>query len=119
MSETGPLAGNTAIITGGSGGIGRATALASAEAYDELMNADMRSGFLFSRHAAPVMMEQRFGEILFVASVAGLQGTAGESVYSATKFAQVGFAQALNAERKQCGIKIGTICLGGLRRSSP
>jgi len=68
----------------------------SAADYDELMNANMRSGFLFSRHAVPVMMEQKSGEILFISSVAGLQGAAGEAVYAATKFAQIGFAQSLD-----------------------
>lgn len=87
----------------------------TAAEYDELMNSNMRSGFLFSRHAVPVMLEQKSGEILFVSSVAGLQGAAGESVYSATKFAQIGFAQSLDAELRKHGIKVGTICPGGVK----
>src|SRR5215469_10200617 len=50
----------------------------SAEEYDALMNANMRSGFLFSRYAAPHMIAQKSGTILFVSSVAGLQGVAGD-----------------------------------------
>jgi 3-oxoacyl-[acyl-carrier protein] reductase len=87
----------------------------SAADYDELMNANMRSGFVFSRHAVPVMLEQRSGQILFISSVAGLQGAAGESVYAATKFAQIGFAQSLDAELRKHGIKVGTICPGGVK----
>ena len=87
----------------------------SAADYDELMNANMRSGFVFSRHAVPVMLEQKSGEILFISSVAGLQGAAGESVYSASKFAQIGFAQSLDAELRKHGIKVGTICPGGVK----
>jgi NADP-dependent 3-hydroxy acid dehydrogenase YdfG len=87
----------------------------TAAEYDELMNSNMRSGFLFSRHAVPVMLEQKSGEILFVSSVAGLQGAAGESVYSASKFAQIGFAQSLDAELRKHGIKVGTICPGGVK----
>jgi 3-oxoacyl-[acyl-carrier protein] reductase len=87
----------------------------STEEYDALMNANMKSGFLFSRHAVPHMIEQKHGTILFISSVAGLQGVAGEAVYSASKFAQIGFAQSLDAELRKHGIKVGTICPGGVK----
>jgi 3-oxoacyl-[acyl-carrier protein] reductase len=87
----------------------------SAEEYDALMNANMRSGFLFSRYAVPHMIEQKSGTILFISSVAGLQGAPGESVYCATKFAQSGFAQSLDAELRKHNIKVGTIFPGGVK----
>jgi len=87
----------------------------STAEYDELMNSNVRSGFVFCRHAVPVMLSQKSGQILFISSVAGLQGAAGESVYSATKFAQIGFAQSLDAELRKHGIKVGTICPGGVK----
>jgi NADP-dependent 3-hydroxy acid dehydrogenase YdfG len=87
----------------------------SAAEYDEMMDANMRSGFVFSRHAASLMIAQRSGTILFVSSIAGLQGYAGEAVYCATKFAQVGFAQALDAELRKHGIKVGVLCPGGIK----
>jgi NADP-dependent 3-hydroxy acid dehydrogenase YdfG len=87
----------------------------SAEDYDALMATNMRSGFLFSRHAAPLMIGQSSGTIFFISSIAGLQGAAGEAVYCATKFAQVGFAQALDAELRKHGIKVGVICPGGIK----
>lgn len=87
----------------------------SVEDYDALMNANMRSSFLFSRHAAPIMVQQGSGAILFISSVAGLQGAAGETIYCASKFAQVGFSQALDAELRRHNIKVGVICPGGTR----
>jgi len=87
----------------------------SVEEYDSLMDANMKSGFLFSRYAAPLLIEQKSGTILFISSVAGLQGVAGEAVYCASKFAQVGFAQSLDAELRKHGIKVGTICPGGVK----
>jgi NADP-dependent 3-hydroxy acid dehydrogenase YdfG len=87
----------------------------SAEEYDALMDSNMKSSFLFTRHAAPVMIAQKGGEILFISSVAGLQGYAGEAVYCASKFAQIGFAQALDGELRKHGIKVGTICPGGVK----
>jgi 3-oxoacyl-[acyl-carrier protein] reductase len=87
----------------------------SAAEYDELMNANVRSGFLFSRQAAPHMIAQKSGTILFISSIAGLQGAAGEAVYCASKFAQVGFSQALDAELRKHGIKVGVLCPGGIK----
>jgi 3-oxoacyl-[acyl-carrier protein] reductase len=79
------------------------------------MDANMKSSFLFSRHAVPYMIARQSGTLLFISSVAGLQGAAGEAVYCATKFAQSGFAQALDAELRKHGIKVGTIFPGGVK----
>lgn len=87
----------------------------SAAEYDELMDTNVRSTFLFTRHSVPVMIKQGSGTILMISSMAGLYGFAGEAVYCATKFAQVGFAQALDKELRPRGIKVGIICPGGVK----
>jgi 3-oxoacyl-[acyl-carrier protein] reductase len=87
----------------------------SAEEYDDMMNSNVRSSFLFTRHVVPHMIKQRQGLILLVSSMAGVYGFAGEAVYCATKFAQVGFAQGLDKELRPHGIKVGTICPGGVK----
>jgi 3-oxoacyl-[acyl-carrier protein] reductase len=81
----------------------------SAEEYAEMMDTNMRSSFLFSRHVVPVMIKQRSGVVLMIWSMAGAYGFAGEAAYCATKFAQVGFAQGLDKELRPYGIKVGTI----------
>lgn len=85
------------------------------EEYDAMMNTNMRSGFLFSRCAVPHMIKQGEGTILMLSSKAGVYGFAGEAVYCSTKFAQVGFAQALDKELRTKGIKVGVICPGGVK----
>lgn len=87
----------------------------SLDDYVEMMDVNVRSTFLFSRHVVPVMIEQRAGLILLISSMAGIYGFAGEAVYCATKFAQVGFAQGLDKELRPHGIKVGTICPGGVK----
>ena len=87
----------------------------SAEDYDEMVDSNVRSTFLFSRHAVPVMIQQKSGTVLMISSMAGIYGFAGEAVYCATKFAQVGFAQALDKELRPHGIKVGVICPGGVK----
>jgi 3-oxoacyl-[acyl-carrier protein] reductase len=83
--------------------------------YDELMDTNVRSTFLFTRYAVPAMIKQGSGIILMISSMAGIYGFAGEAVYCATKFAQVGFAQALDKELRPHGIKVGAICPGGVK----
>ncbi|MGA7213035.1 MAG: SDR family NAD(P)-dependent oxidoreductase, partial [Terrimicrobiaceae bacterium] len=87
----------------------------SAEEYDELIDVNVRTTFLFTRHVVPVMLAQASGTILMISSMAGVYGSGGESVYCMTKFAQVGFAQALDKELRPSGIKVGAICPGGVK----
>jgi 3-oxoacyl-[acyl-carrier protein] reductase len=49
----------------------------SAEDYDEMMDTNMRSTFLFTRHVAPVMVAQKSGTILMLSSMAGKYGFPG------------------------------------------
>ncbi len=87
----------------------------SAVEYDEMMNTNVRTTFLFTRHTVPVMLKQKSGTILMISSMAGIYGFGGEAVYCMTKFAQVGFAQALDRELRESGIKVGAICPGGVK----
>lgn len=65
------------------------------------------------RAAVPRFLEAGEGDIVIVASVAGLRGAGDEAVYAATKFAQVGLAGALDRELRQKGIRVSTLCPGG------
>ncbi|MEP7108103.1 MAG: SDR family oxidoreductase [Ferruginibacter sp.] len=87
----------------------------SAAEYDTMMNTNVRSTFLFTRQVVPRMLQQCSGTILILSSMAGIYGFAGQAVYCSTKFAQVGFAQALDKELRTKGIKVGIICPGGVK----
>ena len=51
---------------------------------------------------------------MVVASVAGLRGLPNEAVYCASKHAQVGFAEALDHELRPKGVRVMTMCPGGV-----
>ena len=87
----------------------------SLDDYVEMMDTNVRTTFLFSRHTVPVMIKQGEGLVLIISSMAGVYGFPGEAVYCATKFAQVGLAQGLDKELRPHGIKVGTICPGGTK----
>ena len=87
----------------------------SVAEYDAMMDTNMRSTFLFTRFVVPHMILQGSGTILLLSSMAGINGYPGQAVYCSTKFAQVGFAQALDKELRTKGIKVGVICPGGVK----
>lgn len=86
----------------------------SVEDYDWMMDTNMRSSFLCTQTFLPGMLERQEGWIVFVASVAGLKGLPNESVYCASKFAQVGFAQAIDYETREQGVKVSVVAPGGV-----
>jgi len=65
------------------------------------------------RAAVPHFLEKGTGDLVIVASVAGLRGAGDEAVYAATKFAQVGLAGGLDRELRAKNIRVSTICPGG------
>jgi len=66
------------------------------------------------RAAVPHMMEAGGGDIVIIASVAGLRGAGDEAVYAATKFAQVGLAGGLDRELRAYGIRTSVVAPGGV-----
>lgn len=65
------------------------------------------------RAVVPHLQEAGAGDIVIVASVAGLRGAGDEAVYAATKHAQVGLAGALDRELREQNIRVSTLCPGG------
>lgn len=65
------------------------------------------------RAAVPGFVDAGAGDIVIIASVAGLRGAGDEAVYAATKFAQVGLAGGLDRELRERGIRVSTLCPGG------
>lgn len=97
----------------GVGKYGPLSSLSVAD-YDWMMDTNMRSSFLCTHAFLPGMLERRSGWIVFVASVAGLKGLPNESVYCASKFAQIGFAQAIDYETREQGVKVSVVAPGGV-----
>ncbi len=87
----------------------------SAAEFDEMVRTNVRSGYVFTRVVVPLLVERRSGCVVFVSSVAGLAGAANEAIYCATKFAQVGMAQALAEELHPFGVKVTALCPGGMK----
>jgi NADP-dependent 3-hydroxy acid dehydrogenase YdfG len=67
------------------------------------------------RAALPAMLETTGGgDVVIVASVAGLRGGGDEAVYAGTKFAQVGLAGAMDRELREQGVRVTAVCPAGV-----
>ena len=86
----------------------------SEEDYDRIMEVNAKGTWLFCREVIPHMRKQKEGQIINIASVAGLQGYPSEAIYCASKFGQIGLTQALDREFYKEGIKVSAICPGGV-----
>lgn len=62
------------------------------------------------KHVLDGMMERREGWILNVASMGGLKGIFGYTSYAGSKFAVVGFSEALRSEMRPYGIHVSVLC---------
>ncbi len=96
----------------GVGKNGTVDSLSTAD-YDWIMNTNMRSTWLCTKAFFPPMLERRDGAVVFVSSVAGLNGLPNEPIYCATKFAQMGFAQSIDYEAWPRNVKVSVIAPGG------
>ncbi|MEX1093053.1 MAG: SDR family oxidoreductase [Acidimicrobiia bacterium] len=85
----------------------------SDEQLTEMMDTNIAGTVWPIRAAVPGFIQAGEGDIVIVASVAGLRGAADEAVYAATKFAQVGLAGALDRELREHGIRVTTLSPGG------
>jgi 3-oxoacyl-[acyl-carrier protein] reductase len=65
------------------------------------------------RAALPEFRKSQGGDVVIVASVAGLRGGADEAVYAGTKFAQIGMAGSMDRELSPEGIRVTAICPAG------
>lgn len=86
----------------------------TVEDYDRMMDSNVRTSFLCTQAFLPGMRQRGHGQICFLASVAGLRGLPDETIYCASKFAQVGFAQALDHEVREEGVRVSVVAPGGV-----
>lgn len=84
------------------------------EAVAEMMTTNYAGTVWSARAAVPAMRRSGGGDIVIIASVAGLRGGADEAVYAGTKAAQIGLAGAMDRELRAENIRVTAICPAGV-----
>ncbi|MCA1824022.1 MAG: SDR family oxidoreductase [Frankia sp.] len=88
--------------------------LMSDEAFDSVLDANLGAAFRCARAALKPMLRARYGRIVFVSSVAGLLGNAGQANYSAAKAGLGGLARAMAREVASRNITVNVVAPGVL-----
>lgn len=81
------------------------------EEWDRVMTADLKSMFLATRAAVPVMARQGGGSVVCVSSVAALRGH-GRTAYAAAKAGVIGFVRSTAVQLGPRGIRVNAIAPG-------
>ena len=82
------------------------------EDWDRVMEVNLRGAFLMTRAAAKVMMRQRSGRIINIASAAGAMGNAGQANYSAAKAGLIGLTKSTARELAHWRILVNAVAPG-------
>lgn len=84
----------------------------SEEAWDEVVDTSLKGAFLCSKAVLRPMIEQGWGRIINISSVAGLRGNYGQTNYSAAKGGLISFTRSLAREVGSRGITVNAVTPG-------
>ena len=82
------------------------------EAWDSVMDINLKGVFLCSREVIKDMAKQRYGRIVNITSVAAFMGNPGQANYSASKAGIVGFTKTVAREYANRGITVNAVAPG-------
>ena len=108
LGEIGVLVNNAGVL------IARPFEELTLDDWDTTMATNLRSLYLVTREVLPGMRQRREGTIVNVASLAGRNGFAGGTAYTASKHAVLGFARSLMLEVRKEGVRVVTVCPGSV-----
>ena len=84
----------------------------SDEDWDQVIATNLTGAFRVTRRAARPMIRGRFGRIVFISSVVGQMGSAGQVNYAASKSGLVGMARSLARELGSRGVTANVVAPG-------
>jgi 3-oxoacyl-[acyl-carrier protein] reductase len=87
-------------------------ALLSEEAFNDVLDTNLTGAYRVAKRAVRPMMKMRRGRLIFISSVVGLYGSAGQANYAASKAGLVGLARSLARELGSRAITANVIAPG-------
>ncbi|MGL4524076.1 MAG: 3-oxoacyl-[acyl-carrier-protein] reductase [Spirochaetia bacterium] len=83
-----------------------------SEDWNAVLNINLTGAFYICREASNIMIKQRTGSIINMASIVGEIGNAGQTNYSASKAGLIGFSKSLAREVATRGVRVNAIAPG-------
>ena len=80
--------------------------------FTDVIDANLTAGYRVAKRAARSMMRNRWGRIVFVSSVVGTMGQAGQANYAASKAGLVGLSRSLAKELASRNITVNVVAPG-------
>ena len=77
--------------------------------WDLMMNMNLKSAFLISKHVIPQMISSKYGKIMHVSSRTGLKSSGYDSAYAASKSGLIRLVESLSEEVKESNINVNCI----------
>ncbi|MCX7921817.1 MAG: 3-oxoacyl-[acyl-carrier-protein] reductase [Clostridia bacterium] len=84
----------------------------SEKDWDDVLDINLKGAFFCTKVAARIMMKQRSGKIVNIASVAGVMGNPGQANYSASKAGLIGLTKSTAKELSSRGITCNAVAPG-------
>lgn len=87
---------------------------ASEDAWDSVLNTNLKAVFMLSKAVAPGMIRRQSGHIINIASLAGKNAFAKGGIYCASKWGLMGLTECMAEDLRMYGIRVSAVCPGSV-----